>query len=150
ADLERILRERANPRLPRHTLDRIHRLSGGNPFYALEIARSLHREEPLADELLAVPQSLCDLAADRVAALPLSTRRALLADSALPAPLSPATGRAAGRRDVRVPALAKAEAAGIVEIDDGTVRFTHPLLASGVYGQADPEERRRLHRRLAR
>jgi len=150
ADLDQILRERANPRLPRHTLDRIHRLSGGNPFYALEIAHSLAGEEPLADELLAVPQSLRDLAAERVAAFPLSTRRALLAASALAAPTIPAIARATGRRDDRVPALAKAEAAGIVEIDGGSVRFTHPLLASGVYGQADAEERRRLHRRLAR
>ena len=38
----------------------------------------------------------------------------------------------------------------MIEVDDETVRFTHPLLASTVYADASSEERRSAHRRLAR
>jgi DNA-binding CsgD family transcriptional regulator len=50
---------------------------------------------------------------------------------------------------VDVGALEPAETAGIVSIEEGRVRFSHPLLASAVYERADPAERRRVHRRLA-
>ena len=46
-------------------------------------------------------------------------------------------------------ALDAAEAAGFVAIDHGSVRFLHPLLASGAYGSADPARRREVHQRLA-
>ena len=45
--------------------------------------------------------------------------------------------------------LAQAEATGIVERADGRLRFSHPLLASTVYLNAAPRERRALHLRLA-
>ncbi len=46
-------------------------------------------------------------------------------------------------------ALARAEKAGVIELTDGQVRFSHPLLASAVYATAREEERRRTHARLA-
>ncbi|MGP1673661.1 MAG: helix-turn-helix transcriptional regulator, partial [Candidatus Limnocylindrales bacterium] len=44
--------------------------------------------------------------------------------------------------------LGEAEAAGIVEIDDPTVRFTHPLYASVMQARLSQGARRTLHRRL--
>jgi DNA-binding CsgD family transcriptional regulator len=40
-------------------------------------------------------------------------------------------------------------AAGLLERDGDRIRFTHPLLASSVYVEALPEQRRQMHRRLA-
>ena len=45
--------------------------------------------------------------------------------------------------------LDEAVASGVIGLDDETVRFTHPLLASTVYSDASSEERRTAHRRLA-
>ena len=39
---------------------------------------------------------------------------------------------------------------GIVSIDGNSVRFSHPLLARGVYNHVGPARRRRMHRTLAR
>ena len=46
-------------------------------------------------------------------------------------------------------AVGQAAEAGLIELTNGEVRFTHPLLATAAYGSITPTERRRLHRRLA-
>src|SRR5262249_25039894 len=51
---------------------------------------------------------------------------------------------------VPIESLGEAEAKGIVGIDDDVVRFTHPLLAESVYGDASAAERRAMHRSLAK
>ena len=43
----------------------------------------------------------------------------------------------------------QASAAGVVEVADGRIRFSHPLLGSVVYASASPSRRRALHARLA-
>ena len=150
SQLGQVLREQTGLQLSLHTTTRIHRVSGGNPFYALEITRSFRgQNETFLDDHLAVPSSLQALVGRRIASLPPVTRRALLAASALSAPTIPLIAAATGRRDERVPAIGPAETAGVIEVDLGAVRFTHPLLASAVYADASPEERRKLHRRLA-
>jgi len=148
--LGEVLRERTGLQLSLHTTTRIHRVSGGNPFYGLEIARSMQgHDETFVDDHLVVPSSLQALVGRRISALPPATRRALLAASALSSPTITLIAAATGRRDDRVPALDPAQAAGVVEVDLGAVRFTHPLLASAVYDDAPPGERRKLHSRLA-
>ena len=47
------------------------------------------------------------------------------------------------------PALEQASEAGLIELTNDEVSFTHPLLASAAYGSITAAERRRLHRRLA-
>jgi DNA-binding CsgD family transcriptional regulator len=149
-DLGVLLTGHASFAAPRRALNQIYRLSGGNPFYALEITRSVSaQEEPLADGRLAVPPNLRALVAERLTALPVTTRRALLPAAALATPTISVIARVTGRRDERVPALAKAEAAGVIELDGDLIRFTHPLLASAVYAEATAATRRSMHRRLA-
>jgi predicted ATPase len=126
----------------RPTLVRIAKASGGNPLYALEIARLLVSAETRPqNEMLPVPDDLRTLVAGRVRALPGRTRAALLRAAAL------------GRPDVRLVdarALVAAEEAGLVSVDtDGRIAFTHPLYASAVYSSAPLDRRRTTHRELA-
>jgi len=151
AALQQLLKARLGQALPRPTLGRVHRASGGNPFFALEIGRALLRQGlPAPGEPLPVPDDLRQLVADRIGRLPLSTRRALVAAAAMPDPTLAALTRAVeGSSAGTLRALAPAEADGIIEVAGEGVRFNHPLFAAAVYSAEPVEERRRLHRRLA-
>jgi DNA-binding CsgD family transcriptional regulator len=141
--LHRLLRDRLGRTFARQTLLRIHECSGGNPFFALELARVLDADiDPLAP--LEVPGSLDELVRARIAELPAATRDALALASALGTPSESLLERAGVRTDV----LAPAAAAQVIERDNGVVRFTHPLLASVLYRDLG-EERRAVHARIA-
>lgn len=131
-------------KLPRPTLLRVHETSGGNPFYALELARTLGADVDPSQPLV-VPETLEGLVRARVDELPPAARDSLL--------LAAAAGRSPtelfARLDVAERGLDAAVAAGVIERKDGTIRFTHPLLASMVYHGASAHERRRAHGRLA-
>ena len=74
--LHRLLRDRLDRTFARQTLLRIHERSGGNPFFALEVARALDKDvDPL--EPLPVPQTLEELVRSRIRGLPVTTREAL-------------------------------------------------------------------------
>ncbi|MGH3016547.1 MAG: AAA family ATPase, partial [Gaiellaceae bacterium] len=144
--LHRLLRDRLDANFPRPTLRRIHETSGGNPFFALELARVLERHGRPLDpgERLPVPDDVHELSRDRLAALPPETAAALRAAAALSQPtLALVSAAARGDRSVLEPAIE----AQIVELEGDRVRFTHPLLASAAYGGI--EGRRELHGRLA-
>src|SRR5262249_58979683 len=71
AALHRLVRDRLGVALPRPLLTRVHETSGGNPFYALELARALGGRASLdAGELLPLSASLQVLLAARPGALP--------------------------------------------------------------------------------
>src|SRR5207245_5346690 len=84
--LHHLVRERLGIALPRPALARLLRTSGGNPFFALEILRSLDGELPITAAELPIPGSLRELVAERLAALPLAAREAVLASFALSRP----------------------------------------------------------------
>jgi DNA-binding CsgD family transcriptional regulator len=138
--LNTLLHERLEVVLSRPLLHRIHELSRGNPFVALELARA-----PELLEAGTLPPTLDVLVRTRFAALPDTTQAALLAASAASHATVDLVAQVVGDPD----ALAPAEAGRIVELDHGRVRFTHPLLASGVYTAADPAQRRETHAKLA-
>jgi DNA-binding CsgD family transcriptional regulator len=147
ADLDLILRERLDARLPRPRLVELHRLSGGNPFYAFEIVRAaVGRDGAVGDVALDVPETLGDLLRRRLDALSPVARNAALLAAASQHPSAELVERAAGGRS---DGLAEAARAGILAFDGRRLRFTHPLLASVAYGSAFPAERREAHRRLA-
>jgi DNA-binding CsgD family transcriptional regulator len=145
-----IIAARQGTRLSRSTLRELHRISGGNPFYALEIARALQRRgaELTPGEELPIRSSLTELLAERLAGLPGRTHQALAAVSAMATP-SRAVAEALAMGKGAGGALDRAERAGIVEIDGDRVSFTHPLLAAHVYAQITAGRKRDLHRRLA-
>ena len=143
--LHRFLRDRLGRPFARQTLLRIHETSGGNPFFALELARALGADvDPL--QPLPVPETLEDLVRARLSGLPAPTREALELASALGAPSVSLLERAGIAPD----ALEAAIGAHIIERENGIIRFTHPLLSSVLYqGLSSGEERRNLHGRLA-
>jgi DNA-binding CsgD family transcriptional regulator len=141
--LHRLLRDRVGRPFARQTLLQIHERSGGNPFFALELARVLD-EVPDALQPLPVPETLEGLVRARVDALPARTREALALASALGSP-STSLLEAAG---VTADALEPAFRSRVIEQDDRTVRFTHPLLSSVLY-QDLGERRCDVHERLA-
>jgi DNA-binding CsgD family transcriptional regulator len=145
--LHRLLQDRLGVALAAPLLRRLHQASGGNPFYALEIARDLERRGGWLGpgEPLPVPERLHALVRDRLAGLPEATRDALAVAAALSQPTTALVAAATGTRGT----LQAAADAQVVELDGDRVRFTHPLLASAAYASAGAERRRSLHRRLA-
>jgi DNA-binding CsgD family transcriptional regulator len=142
--VHRLLQARLELKLPRPTLLRVHETSGGNPFYALELARALGADVDPA-QLLRVPESLEELVRARLDELPPATRASLLVAAAVGRP----SAELFASLDVTEPVLDSAIAARVIERTAGTIRFTHPLLASGVYHGVSADERRRAHARLA-
>jgi DNA-binding CsgD family transcriptional regulator len=135
--------------LPRPVLAEVREASAGNPFYALEIVRTIQRSgvSPEAGQPLPVPESLRELVHDRLHALPPQCRSFLLAAAAYAHPTIAVTEAASGIR--RDPGLRPALDARVVELDRDRIRFTHPLLAAGAYEIAEPPRRAKVHARLA-
>lgn len=146
--LGRILHDRIGVSFSRPTLQRIHSVAGGNPFYAVELARALAEVggvlRPGAP--LPVPESLRTLVEERLGALPPATFEALAFAAALSRPTVGALTRAIG--DEAGPRLSPALEARVIELRDDEIRFAHPLFAAGVYELA-ADRRPVLHSRLA-
>jgi len=142
-----LVRETVGQSFRRPALHRIHETSGGNPLFALGLAETLARNEPATPADLSLPASLREVVEERIDALPRTTVEALLVAAALSSPTRDTLERAVGERLDEV--IAPAAAAGVIEVRNGQVAFTHPLLRSAVYGIASPAERRQVHNRLA-
>jgi DNA-binding CsgD family transcriptional regulator len=142
--LHQLLRDRLGRRFARQTLLRIHERSGGNPFFALELARVLDADVDLL-EPLPVPKTLEELLRARIADLPAATRDAL----ALASALGTSSELLLARVGVTADALKSAAEAHVIERENGTIRFTHPLLSSVLYHDLG-EKRRDVHGRIAR
>jgi DNA-binding CsgD family transcriptional regulator len=141
--LHRFLRDRLQRPFPRQTLLRIHERSGGNPFFALELARVLPADvDPL--QPLPVPETVEEVVGARISALPPAVREAL----ALAAAVGTASESLLKRAGVATDALDAAVGARVIEREDGMIRFTHPLLSSVLYDDLG-EKRRAVHARIA-
>ena len=133
----------------RPAMGRIHEVSGGNPFYAIELARALD-EGSLRTTVASLPRTLNDVVRSRLGGLDPDVHEALLAASCMATPTVETVSRAIiGDSDQLVDLLEIAEGKGIIVIDGNRIQFTHPLLARGVYTEALPASRRAMHRRLA-
>ena len=150
AAVQRLVRSRLGIGLPRPLLLRVHETSGGNPFYALELARALGSAEVQLQPggQLPVPETLLELVGDRIAALPEAARDLALAVASLSDPRVSDLRKLNGQRRA-ADGLQAAVEAGVLEVVEDRVSFTHPLLASAVYAEAGLEGRKEMHRRLA-
>jgi DNA-binding CsgD family transcriptional regulator len=147
--LHELLRTRVGVAFPRPVLLRIWETSGGNPFFALELARGLQRRgrSPVPGEELPLPPSLDGLVHERLDGLSAPALEVVRAVAALAEPTVTLVEAAVGRE----PDLGLADAleAGVLQLDGDRLRFTHPLLGSALSAHSTPTERRSLHRRLA-
>jgi DNA-binding CsgD family transcriptional regulator len=134
--------------LSRPQMSRIYQLSAGNPFYAIELARTLLDQPPGTQ--VSMPATLMDLVDNRIGTLDAAVRDALLATACVGAPTIGDVAHAIGGDAQHVVGLLEiAETQGVIEIFGNRVQFTHPLLARGCYDDASPAHRRAMHRRLA-
>ncbi len=146
-EVRRLLSDRLDLALGRPTVRRLHELSAGNPFYALEIGRALLRGTFRLEAGEPLPPSLASLVEDRLASLPDEARGPLLAAAVLSHPTATLVERLCGADPTN--GLTAASQSQVIELHGDRIRFTHPLLASAVYGAADRADRNALHRRAA-
>ena len=132
----------------RPSMRRIAEVSGGNPFYALELARAVDAVSTSADSVLPAP--LAELMRIRIGRLDQQVQDVLLAAACVANPtvelLAMATNNTVDRI---VELLDEPESNRVVGIEGNRVRFAHPLLARSVLTEASPGRRRAIHRSLA-
>ncbi|MGW0911472.1 helix-turn-helix transcriptional regulator [Streptomyces sp. NPDC002784] len=146
-----LLDHRGYTGLSRSTVRDIHRTSGGNPLFALELGRALAENPtpPRPGEPLPVPTSLRALVLNRLGMLSPDARHTLLVASAGARPTL-ATLRAAGRADAEAETARAAELGLLATETEGpAVRFAHPLISAALYAEAPAQERRAAHAALS-
>jgi DNA-binding NarL/FixJ family response regulator len=147
-DLHAAVSARLRRPFSRPTMGRIHQVSGGNPFYAIELARAIAEKVPEVETSL--PRTLADVVRARINGVDPDVHDALLAASCMASPTVDLVSRATISDDDRLIELLEiAENKGVIALDGNRIQFTHPLLARGVYTEAAPGQRRTMHRRLA-
>jgi DNA-binding CsgD family transcriptional regulator len=133
--IHRIVRSHLGIALSRPELLRVYEASGGNPFYALELAPALGETGGAHEALLS-----------RVASLPDDVRELLLVTSLLSSPTVPRVRAVLPDADARLEAAVDA---GLLARHGDRIRFAHALLADAVSSHEGEERRRGVHERLA-
>jgi DNA-binding CsgD family transcriptional regulator len=146
-DLELLVEERLGEPLPRVLRRRVAAVAGGNPLYALELAAAQRRASRFGDDLLAFPARLEVLLADRLGRLPPEATEPLAAVAGLAAPTVALIAAVLGE-SARA-GLDAAVDAGVLLVEEGRLRFSHPLLGVAASARVAPSARRALHGRLA-
>jgi DNA-binding CsgD family transcriptional regulator len=145
--LSALLWRRLGARFLRPVLRQVEEVSGGNPFYAIELAAAWlqsGRELELG-ERLPLPARLRDVVDSRLGTLSRPAREAVLATAVLARPTMSTVAGAIGGRG----AVEEAVSAGVLAGVGESLWFTHPLFATGVLDASSESEQRRIHGRLA-
>ncbi|MFN8623745.1 MAG: AAA family ATPase [Chloroflexota bacterium] len=148
--LHRLLGEAAGLSLPRPALVRLHQLTAGNPFMALELARAWGRDAVArleAGETL--PRTLDGLLTARLGRLEADALRVAQTVAAIGRPPVALLARTVGEGLDLEAALERATAAGVLRQEEDRVRCAHPLIASALLSQLGPTRRRALHALIA-
>jgi DNA-binding CsgD family transcriptional regulator len=127
--------------------------AAGNPLALLELPAGLSGAQLAGGAELpeAIPLSSRLEAAfrQRIESLPRSTQAALLVAAAEDGGELGVILGAAGELELPQDALDPAEEADLIQTDDRTLTFRHPLVRSAAYGSTTLGERRRVHEALA-
>ena len=143
------------PGLARSQRDRLMREAAGNPLALIELPLALPRlagQDAPMPGLLPLTERLEHAFAARVSELPDYTRLLLLVtalndgDRLMEVLV---TGTAVAGTTLEIGSLEPAAEASIVELDERTVRFRHPLMRSAVGQAASVPQRQRVHEALA-
>ncbi len=148
--LRELLDRRLEVTFPRPTLLKLWETSAGNPFFALELAEALKRRggAPAPGDPLPLPSTLDELLRERLANL---DRSALDVARVVAAVAEPTTALVENvLPEAAEKGIEEALEAGILELDEDQLRFTHPLLATAVTARQTVTRRRSLHARLAK
>jgi DNA-binding SARP family transcriptional activator len=148
----------AGRRAPEDVVQAVHRRTGGNPFFAGELARLLSSEHALdvVDDAAAraIPAGVRDVIARRLAHLPEEGARLVRVASVLGPDFDVAVVEAMTGSDIDV-ILDQFELATVtgllVEADapPGRYRFSHDLVREAVYDATPRSRRARLHQQAA-
>jgi DNA-binding CsgD family transcriptional regulator/tetratricopeptide (TPR) repeat protein len=162
-DLADILHAHTGVRLDRTGLRRVSEVSGGNPFFAIEVVRSMERGDPVVTGLaVPIPRGPReDLIRQRSATLSEPARELLLLTAAAGTTSRSLLGRAFAQPGIRGGSrdreddtafdgpFEEAERAGLLVDQGGVVRVAHPLDRSAAYGDASRSHRCAVHAALA-
>jgi DNA-binding NarL/FixJ family response regulator len=145
-----IVAERTGEAMPSRLLAEVHSMAGGNPFFALELARSIRRgEDRPTGATLPVPRTLRDdVVRRRSGELSPAAAETLLVAAAVARPRTPVLQAALPEVPID-DALDEGVVAGLVTVSRGEVRFTHPVFRSAIYADASRAHRHRIHATLA-
>lgn len=151
----RRLLEASQPELAAGPTTELVRVAAGNPLALLELPGALTPAQltggrPLADPL-PLGEAIEAAFARRIEELPDDCRRVLTLAAATGESRMEALSMAVDHLGLDLSALALAERAGVVYLDQAGQRisFHHPLLRSAAYHSASAEERRQSHLTLA-
>lgn len=146
--IHRLVNERLGLRVSAPVLRQIYEVSGGNPLYALALARALEPDnDAVGSHELVLPKTLADTLALRLKDLDPPAADLLVIVAAASNPTLSLIQALAS--EFRLSALEGAEREGLIEITGDRVRFSHPLLASTHYSRSPVARRREIHRLLA-
>ena len=144
-----VLRGRLGADLSRAVARRTYEASGGNPLFALEIARAIERRNaPLrAADALPIPPTIGAAMRERLAALSPRGLAACEIVAVLQRPSRALVVQTLGEHAAA--GLDDALDAGVLTFDDGQLRFAHPLLRSTLYADLPAHRRHALHADVA-
>ncbi|PSM37389.1 transcriptional regulator [Streptomyces dioscori] len=122
--------------------------AAGVPLALVELARAVARDPRAAPDSLPLTDRLEAIFAQDLPVLPPATRQLLLLAAAAETAELPLILSAAAP-DTTPADWHPAERAGLIRIDDGHLRFRHPLIRSAVYQSATYAQRHAAHQSLA-
>jgi DNA-binding NarL/FixJ family response regulator len=146
AGIGRLLQARLGVTFSRATSGRIYERSGGNPLFALELARVVIDRGGRVDAAddLPLPAAVESALAERLNSLTPAVRRVLLV-----AELAGAVPAIELDQVTAADAVDDAVAAGVVTLTGGRIRPAHPLLGAAAKAAAPGPELRAMHASMA-
>jgi DNA-binding CsgD family transcriptional regulator len=146
-DLELLVEERLGEPLPRALRRRLAAAAGGNPLYALELGAAQRQSGTVWGDLPPLPARLEELLADRLERLPSEATEPLAVVARLAAPSVGLVVAVLGEHAKT--ALDAALDADVLRVEEGRLRFSHPLFGVAARARLAPSAGRALHARLA-
>jgi DNA-binding CsgD family transcriptional regulator len=149
-----LLESAAGSPVPETVVEVVHAATGGNPLALIELPGVLTAEQLAGRERLEEPLPVGAAVerayAGRAGLLPEGTRLALLILALATLDQVDTVARALASAGLESADLEPAEHARLIAVDDGRIRFRHPLVRSALTHAASPADRRAAHRALAR